>query len=191
LTGTARREPVVGRRQGRVLAMAAPLAKANAKVQDPAMKGWGAFLVVAGLAACATESPQPASYVSAAAPLDPAPDAAERSPSASAGPSDWALAIVGTPFVFAFRTAVCAATAVVAAPTAGLVALSDEREAGLDYLRWGLAENCDGPYALSVPVAAGYRAEPDVPYAPQPDFREYPEPDLAPPRPLAPYGPSP
>ena len=109
----------------------------------------------------------------------------------AAGPSDWALAIVGTPFVFAFRTVVCAATAVVAAPTAGLVALSYEREAGLDYLRWGLAENCGPPYTVPVPVAAGYRADPRVRYAPPPDARAYPEPDLGQPRPLFPYRPSP
>lgn len=175
--------------------MGAALAKVGARVQNPAMKGWGASLVLAMLAACATEPVEPAPRAGGAYPLHAAPDAAERSPAASAGASDWALAIVGTPFVFAFRTVVCAATAVVAAPTAGLVALSDERAAGLDYLRWGLAENCDGPYALSVPVAAGYRADyapqPDVRYAPPPDVRDYPGPELDSPRPLSPYAPSP
>jgi len=128
-----------------------------------------ALLIVALLAGCAS-APEPAPDA-APVPLPAAPDAAERA-AASAGPSDWALAIIGTPFVFVFRTVVCAATAVVAAPTAGLVALSPEREAGLDYLRWGLAENCGGPYVVPVPVA-GYRADPYDPYAP-PATRTYP-----------------
>ena len=156
-----------------------------------------AFLSLAFLAGCTTAAPEPAPYTGAAVPLDAVPDAAESyRPAPSAGPSDWALAIVGTPFVFAFRVVTCAATAVVAGPTAGLVALTDEREAGLGYLRWGLAENCGPPYAVSVPVAAGYRAEPDVRYFPEPDVRRYPEPDvrrypepdLGRPRPLIPYG---
>lgn len=134
------------------------------------MRTRAALPIVALLAGCAS-APEPAPH---AGPVPPqaAPDAAEPA-AASPGASDWALAIVGTPFVFAFRTVVCAATAVVAAPTAGLVALSPEREAGLDYLRWGLAENCGGPYVVPVPVAAGYRADPYDPYAP-PATRTYP-----------------
>jgi hypothetical protein len=122
---------------------------------------WAAFLVGAFLAGCATAAPEPAPDAGAAAAPGSAPDRTG-SPAAAAGPSDWALAIVGTPFVFAFRTVVCAATAVVAGPTAGLLAFSDEREAGLAYLRYGLAHNCGPPYVVPVPVAAGYRAEPEV-----------------------------
>ena len=114
-----------------------------------------ALLMLLLLAGCATGAPPPGPGLAAGP--DPAP-----TPAASAGPSDWALAIVGTPFVFAFRTVVCAATAVVAGPTAGVLALSAEREAGLDYLRWGLAENCDGPYVVPVPVAGRYDPAPDV-----------------------------
>src|ERR687891_1052381 len=103
------------------------------------------FLSLALLAGCATAGPAPDPDATSA--LAGAPDEAKTSGyTSSAGPSDWALAIVGTPFVFAFRVVTCAATAVVAGPTAGLLMLSEEREAGLDYLRWGLAENCDGPY---------------------------------------------
>lgn len=154
------------------------------------MRGRATVLTMILLAGCATAAPEPAPPGGGPVPLHAVPDAAER-PAPSAGPSDWALAIVGTPFVFAFRTVVCAATAVVAGPTAGLLALSEEREAGLDYLRWGLAENCDGPYVVPVPVAAGYRTEPDIRYAPQPGVREYSEPDRGRPRPLMSYGPSP
>lgn len=142
------------------------------------------FLLFAFLAGCATAAPDPALDPVAAAP-EVAPET-RAPPSATAGPSDWALAIVGTPFVFAFRTVVCAATAVVAAPTAGLLALTEESREGLGYLRYGLAENCGPPYVLSVPIAAGYGAEPDVRYAPQPEVPVYPEPDLGAPRPLIP-----
>lgn len=156
------------------------------------MKGGGAFLIGAFLAGCATAAPERGPYAGAAVPLHAAPDAAERStPAASAGPSDWALAIIGTPFVFAFRAVTCAATAVVAGPTAGLLTLSEERAAGLDYLRWGLAENCGPPYAVPVPVTAAYRAEPGVHYLPQPEPREYRRPDGGEPRPLFPYRSSP
>ena len=83
---------------------------------------------------------------------------------ASAGASDWALAILGTPFVFAFRVVACTATAVVAAPTAGLLVLAPDPGPGLAYLRDGLGQNCGPPYGMPVPVAAGYRAEPDISY---------------------------
>ena len=130
-----------------------------------------AFLGLAFLAGCATAAREPAPAGGIVAAPEAGPGAAEAS-AAAAGPSDWALAIVGTPFVFAFRVVTCAATAVVAGPTAGLLALSEEREAGLDYLRWGLAENCDGPYVVPVPVADRYD----------------PDPYVAGPRPLARYG---
>ena len=122
---------------------------------------------------------------------------------ASAGASDWALAILGTPFVFAFRVVACTATAVVAAPTAGLLVLAPDPGPGLAYLRDGLGQNCGPPYGMPVPVAAGYRAEPDISYYaeraidydPAPGARYYPAPDIlvhpAPgvgaPRPLTPY----
>jgi hypothetical protein len=138
-------------------------------------------LSLAFLAGCATAAPEPAPDADVAA-REAAPDTTA-SPSASAGPSDWALAIVGTPFVFAFRTVVCAATAVVAAPTAGLLAFSEERELGMAYLRDGLAQNCGPPYGVAVPVASDEPA-PDVADSREPDVRE---PDAGPPRRLTPY----
>ena len=139
-----------------------------------------ALLTLMLLAGCATASPQPPP--GAASPAAPAPGtmsaaapppgaAATPSPASAAGPSDWALAIVGTPFVFAFRVVTCAATAVVAGPTAGLLAFSDEREAGLAYLRDGLAQNCGPPYAVPVPVASRDDREPYVP-GPRPLVRQ-------------------
>ena len=136
-----------------------------------------AVLTVALLAGCATATPHPAPE--AAAGSAPAAAGTDR-PTASAGVSDWALAIVGTPFVFAFRTVVCAATVVVAGPTAGLLALSHDPGSGLVYVREGLAQNCGPPYGVPVPVPATYGPEPDVRYEPR---RE-----VEPPRRLFPYG---
>ena len=157
-----------------------------------------AILSLAFLAGCATAA------------RDPGPAATAR-PAASAGPSDWALAIIGTPFVFAFRVVACTATAVVAAPTAGLLTLTPHPQPGLASLRDGLGQNCGGPYAMPVPVAAGYRSGPDLGYYaarpleyypepgvsyhpapgaryyPAPDVRHYPAPDVGGPRPLTPY----
>jgi hypothetical protein len=140
------------------------------------------LLSVAFLAGCATAGPAPAPEAGAAATREPAPRPLETA-SPSAGPSDWAVAIVGTPFVFAFRTVVCAATAVVAGPTAGLLAFSEEREEGLSYLRYGLAENCGGPYVVPIPVASCYDPDPDV-ARPRPLVRDD-DPRMAPPGHLA------
>ena len=167
-----------------------------------------AILSLAFLAGCATAARDPAPDAGVVA--APRPVATAR-PAASAGPSDWALAILGSPFVFAFRVVACTATAVVAAPTAGLLTLTPHPQPGLADLRDGLGQNCGGPYAMPVPVAAGYRPEPDIDYYaeraldyfpdrgvryyPAPDVRRYPAPDMphypAPevggPRPLTPY----
>jgi hypothetical protein len=153
-----------------------------------------AFLSLAFLAGCATAARDPSP--------DPAPATREAVPrtveTAGPRPSDWALAVIGTPFVFAFRVVACAATAVVAAPTAGLLTLAPDPQPGLAYLRDGLGQNCGPPYAMPVPVAAewpvapnaGYLSErafkypaaPDVLYYPAPGVRHHPEPDLGRPR---------
>jgi hypothetical protein len=73
-------------------------------------------------------------------------------PSASA--SGWAVAIIGTPFVLGFKSAVCAATVVVAGPIAGILALgADPYNQGLEILGDGVAQNCGGSYVVS-PTAA-------------------------------------
>jgi hypothetical protein len=106
--------------------------------------------------------------------------------------------------VFAFRVVACAATAVVAAPTAGLLTLTPDPQPGLAYLRDGLGQNCSPPYAMPVPVApewpvapeAGYLSErafnyspaADVLYYPAPGLRHYPAPDLGRPRPAPDLG---
>ena len=170
------------------------------------MNARAVFLSLAFLAGCATAARDSAPRAAASATHGAAPRAVETArPAASAGPSDWALAIIGTPFVFAFRVVTCAATAVVAAPTAGLLTLTPDPKPGLAYLRDGLGQNCGPPYGMPVPVAAGYTSEPDIgyyadrtlDYYPEPGVpydpgaRHYPGPDVGQPRPLFPYRPSP
>jgi hypothetical protein len=163
-----------------------------------------ALLVLVLLAGCATSSPQPASRAPPAAPdatfstdgsvdTAPAPRRAYRTRA-----SDVALSVVGTPFVFAFRTLVCATSAVVAGPTAALFAVSDDPRGGFADLRHGLAQNCGPPYAVPLPSATDrarewefIRAAPEreiIGYAPEREVVRYaPGPDLGPPRPLTPY----
>jgi hypothetical protein len=96
------------------------------------MTARAAFLSLAFLAGCATAARDPAPHAAAPGTPGAAPRAVETArPAASAGPSDWALAIIGTPFVFAFRVVTCAATAVVAAPTTGLLVLTPDPDPGL------------------------------------------------------------
>jgi hypothetical protein len=141
------------------------------------MTARAAVLSLAFLAGCATEARDPAPV----APATPgaAPHAVQTARPASAGASDWALAILGTPFVFAFRVVACTATAVVAAPTAGLLVLAPDPGPGLAYLRDGLGQNCSPPYGMPVPVAAGYRAEPDIGYYAERAIDYYPAPGMS------------
>lgn len=96
--------------------------------------------------------------------------------------SDVALTVVSAPFVFAFRVAVCAASAVVAGPTAAVFAVSDNPRGGFDYLRDGLAYNCGPPYVVPIPVAGRYGRE-----APGPPRPLIPGADAAVPPPVATY----
>ncbi|HEX5079085.1 MAG TPA: hypothetical protein VFV80_08020 [Geminicoccaceae bacterium] len=60
------------------------------------------------------------------------------------------VAVVGTPFLLAFKAATCAVTLAVAAPAAGILALGvDPYGDGYDYLGSGVAHNCGPPYVLS------------------------------------------
>jgi hypothetical protein len=101
--------------------------------------------LVLALGACATSSGPPAA------------DAGSASASAKPGasPAGWAVAIVGTPFALAFKTAVCAASLVIAAPIAGILVLDpDPYSEGHEILGDGIANNCGPPYVIS-PHAAG------------------------------------
>ena len=156
------------------------------------------ILSLALLAGCATAAHEPASDAGAPTTYQAVPHPVEPArPVASAGASDWALAIVGTPFLFAFRVVTCATTAVLAAPTAGFLALTPDPQPGLAYLRDGLGQNCGPPYVVGVPVAAGYTTEPEVGYRAQPDVLYPPgvvyppQPDGGRPRTLTPYSSAP
>jgi hypothetical protein len=81
--------------------------------------------------------------------------------------------------VLGFRAVVCTASAVVAAPTAALFAVSDDPRGGFAYLRSGLVRNCGPPYAVPLPSAADRAREPAARYS----FA----PDLGQPRRLTPY----
>lgn len=140
-----------------------------------------ACLALILLAGCATASPEPAvEGRSTAAPLPEATSAPVPPPHAGAAPrpSDWALTVVGTPFVLGFRAVVCAASTVVAGPMAALFAVSPDPRLGFAYLRDGLAQNCGPPYGVPLPTVADRVREPVARYAP---------PDLGPPRRLTPY----
>jgi hypothetical protein len=65
------------------------------------------------------------------------------------GPSsgDWAVSIVGTPFLLVFRSVVCASSVVVAAPFSAIFALANAPD-GLELLGDGVTQNCAGPYIL-------------------------------------------
>jgi len=61
------------------------------------------------------------------------------------------LAVVGTPFLIAFKIPFCVASVVVAAPLAGVTGLSpdpDSRETQ-QALGDGVAQNCGAPWVLS------------------------------------------
>jgi hypothetical protein len=71
-------------------------------------------------------------------------------PMAQSRPGNVAVAVIGTPFLLAFKVATCAVTLAVAAPAAGILALGvDPYGEGFDYLGSGVAHNCGPPYGLS------------------------------------------
>jgi hypothetical protein len=77
------------------------------------------------------------------------------STSSGASASGWAVAIIGTPFALGFKTVVCAATLVVAAPVAGILTLGvDPSGEGYHVLGDGIAQNCGPPYVISPSTAS-------------------------------------
>ena len=100
--------------------------------------------LLSALAACAASGPPPAPRAG------PVPLTAEPGPS----PAGWAVSIIGTPFALVFKTAVCAASLVVAAPIAGVLVLDPgPYSEGHAILGEGIANNCGPPYVVS-PYAA-------------------------------------
>lgn len=60
------------------------------------------------------------------------------------------VAVVGTPFLLAFKTIVCAGSLVVAGPAAAVLTLADGPAAeGVEVLGDGVAQNCGPPYVLT------------------------------------------
>lgn len=68
-------------------------------------------------------------------------------------PGDAVVTAVGTPFYLVFKGVVCVASVAMAAPVAGLVALSDSRHAPAVQasLGDGVSQNCGPPYVLRPP----------------------------------------
>ena len=96
--------------------------------------------VVLALAGCASAGST--SSTTGAKPVSATP------PGSTAG--EWAVSIVGTPFMFVFRTAVCGASVVLAAPTAAFLSLGlDPSGEAMHTLGKGVATNCSPPYVLT------------------------------------------
>ena len=124
-------------------------------------RAWVVPLMVA-LAGCAS-APDPARPTGAVVPAatlygmppvpltaTPAPVATRTSPTAAG----WAVSIIGTPFALVFKTVVCGASLVLAAPAAGFLTLGvDPSGEGYEVLGDGIAQNCGPPYVVS-PYAA-------------------------------------
>lgn len=136
------------------------------------MRTWTSGLVSALiLGGCQTPAPPPV--------LDPTLE-----PKVVVHPGDAVLSAVGTPFLLAFKTVVCAASVAVAAPIAGLVALSQPRWYSAEAqhsLGDGLAQNCGPPYVLSPYRVVLVPAEP--PAVPMPDEPPAAGPEQVPPAP--------
>ena len=83
------------------------------------------------------------------------PESTSEAPSSQPSPSDAAtartvLAVIGTPFFFLFKTVVCVTSAVIAAPSAAILALVEEpyRQQKRRELDDAFARNCSSPYVL-------------------------------------------
>ncbi len=96
-------------------------------------------LLALGLAGCAARSARPVEFYGTHEPL-PA-----RRPATST-----VLSVIGTPFFFAFKAAVCAATVVIAAPSAAILGLTDQgyQTRKREELDEDFAQNCGPPYVL-------------------------------------------
>lgn len=81
----------------------------------------------------------------------PAPEPIDPDNHTVAHPGDAAVSVVGTPFYFVFKSVACVASVAIAAPMAGLAALSESPSA--PEVRRGLGDgvnqNCGPPYVLS------------------------------------------
>lgn len=81
----------------------------------------------------------------------PAPEPSDPGNHTVVHPGDAAVSVVGTPFYLVFKSVACVASVAIAAPVAGVAALSESRLApevrrGLGN---GVSQNCGPPYVLS------------------------------------------
>jgi hypothetical protein len=85
-------------------------------------------------------------------------------------PRDAPVSVAGTPFYLAFKGVTCAVSAVIAAPLAGISAVSESRFAPeiREGLGDGLRQNCGPPYVLSPYRVVSVEPAPDVPRMPPP-----------------------
>ena len=84
-------------------------------------------------------------------------------------PGNAAVSVVGTPFYLAFKGATCAVSALIAAPVAGISAVSESRSAPKirEDLGEGLRQNCGPPYALSPYRVVSVEPAPAAPRTPE------------------------
>lgn len=75
----------------------------------------------------------------------------EKPPHPHRGAGEWTVAVLGTPFFWVFKGAVCVGSVAVAAPTSAVAALGGyhARQESLEILGEGVAQNCGPPYVLS------------------------------------------
>lgn len=82
----------------------------------------------------------------------PAPDdAAAESDRHPSGAGEWALTVLATPYLLAFKGVACVASLAVAPPTAALYVLTNQPNAGAvsRSLGEGIDKNCGPPYHVS------------------------------------------
>jgi hypothetical protein len=109
--------------------------------------------------------------------------------SATVHPGDAVVSAVGTPFYLIFKGVVCVASVALAAPVAGLTALSDSRYAPevQATLGDGLSQNCGPPYVLRPYRTVSVERAPEAPPTPPtPEPERPPVPGPAEPKPLFP-----
>jgi len=103
-----------------------------------------ALLLALLLGACTTSTTGSSPQNAAAAPSD------RGVPPQSSASMDL-LSVLGTPFLIAFKIPVCAATLIVAAPTAGMSEAVTNGEEARRVLADGVSSNCGPPYAVPSP----------------------------------------
>jgi hypothetical protein len=109
--------------------------------------------------------------------------------SATVHPGDAVVSAVGTPFYLVFKGVVCVASVALAAPVAGLTALSDSRYAPevQATLADGVSQNCGPPYVLRPYRTVSVERAPEaLPTPPTPEPERPPVPGPAEPKPLFP-----